>query len=195
MAHCVTIVNQERQYFERVLRFHEFFFEILLTQALQRVFFTQEEYTAMLQMYNEHDDGEASVDRVACRWMKENVNVWSQWQPADLKAKTELFIGGIFPITGPFYKSGRGMVPGALIQPVVRSMNCNEIDPAAQMAVGAINANSTILRDYELKLLVADGQCSADMVMKSFIDYLRFKHFTRMVGILGNVVHILRCVN
>ncbi len=56
---------------------------------------------------------------------------------------------------------------------------------AAQMAVDAINRNGTILRDYELKLLVADGQCSADMVMKSFIDYLRFKSFNRMVGILG----------
>lgn len=56
---------------------------------------------------------------------------------------------------------------------------------AAQMAVDAINRNGTILRDYDLKLLVADGQCSADMVMKSFIDYLRFKHFNRMVGILG----------
>lgn len=62
---------------------------------------------------------------------------------------------------------------------------------AAQMAVDAINRNETILRDYDLKLLVADGQCSADMVMKSFIDYLRFKHFNRMVGILG-IVKILR---
>ena len=56
---------------------------------------------------------------------------------------------------------------------------------AAQMAVDAINRNGTLLRDYDLKLLVADGQCSADMVMKSFIDYLRFKQFNRMVGILG----------
>lgn len=63
---------------------------------------------------------------------------------------------------------------------------------AAQMAVDAINRNETILRDYDLKLLVADGQCSADMVMKSFIDYLRFKHFNRMVGILGIVKILIR---
>ena len=54
------------------------------------------------------------------------------------------------------------------------------------MAVSAVNANSSVLRDYELKLLVFDGQCSADIVMKIFIDYLRFRHFNRMVGILGN---------
>lgn len=58
------------------------------------------------------------------------------------------------------------------------------------MAVDAINRNGTILRDYALKLLVSDGRCSADMVMKSFIDYLRFKHFNRMVGILGMILHL-----
>jgi len=53
------------------------------------------------------------------------------------------------------------------------------------MAIDAINSNESILKDYAIKLKVADGQCMADMVMKSFIDYLRFKHFNRMVGILG----------
>lgn len=58
------------------------------------------------------------------------------------------------------------------------------------MAVDAINRNGTILRDYDLKLKVADGQCSADVVMKEFIDYLRFEHFKRMVGILGTGLNI-----
>ena len=53
------------------------------------------------------------------------------------------------------------------------------------MAITAINENDDILKDYEIKLKVADGQCKADMVMKSFIDYLRFRHFNRMAGILG----------
>ena len=53
------------------------------------------------------------------------------------------------------------------------------------MAIAAINENDDILKDYEIKLKVADGQCKADMVMKSFIDYLRFRHFNRMAGILG----------
>ncbi|XP_046448251.1 receptor-type guanylate cyclase gcy-5-like [Daphnia pulex] len=139
----------------------------LVFEALQRVFFTQEEYNAMLHLYNERPEKEPLVEEIACDWMKRNPDVWSQWKPSDLTVKMELYIGGIFPISGPFYKSGPGMVP------------------AAQMAVDAINRNGTILRDYELKLLVADGQCSADMVMKSFIDYLRFKSFNRMVGILG----------
>lgn len=52
------------------------------------------------------------MDDVACEWMRLNPHVWSQWKPSDLTVKTELYIGGIFPISGPFYKSGRGMVPG-----------------------------------------------------------------------------------
>lgn len=81
-------------------------------QALQRVFFAQEEYTAMLRLYNNRTEKDSLVNEVACEWMRGNPLVWSQWKPSDLTVKTELYIGGIFPITGPFYKSGRGMVPG-----------------------------------------------------------------------------------
>lgn len=82
------------------------------SKALQRVFFAQEEYTAMLRMYNGRQEERPLVEQVACDWMKLNTHVWSQWKPSDLTVKTELYIGGIFPITGSFYKSGRGMVPG-----------------------------------------------------------------------------------
>ena len=58
---------------------------------------------------------------------------------------------------------------------------------AADMAIDAVNKNETILKDYEMKLLALDGQCSGDMVLKAFIDYVRLPHFNRMVGILGNI--------
>ena len=77
---------------------------------MERVFFTQEEYTTMLRLYNEQP-GEPRVEDVACYWMNQNEAVWMQWRPADLATKMELFIGGIFPITGPIY-SAPGMVPG-----------------------------------------------------------------------------------
>ena len=53
------------------------------------------------------------------------------------------------------------------------------------MAVIAVNANSSLLSNYNLKLIVANGKCSADIVLKSFIEYLRNERFNRMVGILG----------
>ena len=61
-------------------------------------------------MYNQRRPDE-TPDQVACGWMRQNEVVWSQWKPIDLKAKTELYIGGIFPLTGPYY-SDKGMVPG-----------------------------------------------------------------------------------
>ena len=56
------------------------------------------------------------------------------------------------------------------------------------MAIDAVNKNETILKDYEMKLLALDGQCSGDMVLKAYIDYIRLPHFNRMVGILGNIL-------
>ena len=56
---------------------------------------------------------------------------------------------------------------------------------AAMMAIDAINANRSILAHFELRLKSANGQCSSDMVLKSFIDYIRIAEFNRMAGILG----------
>ena len=56
---------------------------------------------------------------------------------------------------------------------------------AAMMATEAVNRNSSILKDYDLQLYASDGQCRADMVMKTFIDYIRLPTFPNMVGILG----------
>ena len=70
----------------------------------------------MLHLYNERQEEEPLVEEIACDWMKRNPDVWSQWKPSDLTVKMELYIGGIFPITGPFYKSGPGMVPGTILE-------------------------------------------------------------------------------
>ena len=48
-----------------------------------------------------------------------------------------------------------------------------------------MNVNNSILSGYELNLLVSDGQCRTDAVMKSFIDYIRTSTFDTMAGILG----------
>lgn len=53
------------------------------------------------------------------------------------------------------------------------------------MAREAVNKNNDILRDYTLKLLVADGQCRADVVMRTFIDYIYHDMYPKLVGVLG----------
>ena len=59
---------------------------------------------------------------------------------------------------------------------------------AANMATRAINSNEGVLKDYVLRMLAYDGQCRADMVMKSFIDYIRLPSFPFMAGILGQFI-------
>jgi len=53
------------------------------------------------------------------------------------------------------------------------------------MAVRAINKNDSLLRDYKLNLLVNDGQCDPNKVMKIFIDYIYDNLYNALVGVLG----------
>lgn len=60
------------------------------------------------------------------------------------------------------------------------------------MAVDAINANNEsnrLLGGYKLNLLLADGQCQADVVMKTFVDYVFYRRYNQLVGILGNIMY------
>lgn len=56
---------------------------------------------------------------------------------------------------------------------------------AAKQAKDAINANHTLLRNYHIELLVDDGHCQADSVLKAFIDHIMQQKYKNLVGILG----------
>jgi hypothetical protein len=56
---------------------------------------------------------------------------------------------------------------------------------AAEMALEAVNANDTVLRDYNLKMKVNNGECKAEAVMNTFIYYVLFSVYKKLVGILG----------
>jgi hypothetical protein len=53
------------------------------------------------------------------------------------------------------------------------------------MALEAVNANDTVLRDYNLKMKVNNGECKAEAVMNTFIYYVLFSVYKKLVGILG----------
>lgn len=134
-------------------------------QTIQRVFFTAEMYEDLLDRYNNIK----SEEKVACDWLKDNlIYVQEKWKPlkeSRSKKKPTLTIGGIFPMTGTIYKA-------------------RSIVLASKMAKEAINANNTVLTDYNLSLMALDGQCKSEMVMKSFIDYV-VQCYSRLIGILG----------
>lgn len=133
-------------------------------EALHRITFSQKNYDDLLQEYNLFPN--QSIYEIACDWMRDNEKIWQKWIPGTDRGKVNIYIGGIFPITGSSY-TAKGIVL------------------AARMAKEAINKNSTLLENYNLNLLAHDGQCRADMVMKRFIDYIVHKYYENLVGVLG----------
>ena len=55
----------------------------------------------------------------------------------------------------------------------------------AQLAKFDVNMNGSILSNYELHLNALDGQCTADVVMKRFIEIITNWDYKSVVGILG----------
>jgi len=51
------------------------------------------------------------LDEIACDWIKNNDHLWSQWIPKNLSSKTPIYIGGLFPLTGPHWRQP-AIVPG-----------------------------------------------------------------------------------
>ncbi|CAH1117481.1 unnamed protein product [Phaedon cochleariae] len=105
------------------------------------------------------------VRRIACEWMQQNKEVWNNWKGYNTKQK--IYIGGIFPMMATSY-NGKGIAAAAL------------------KATKAINSNDSLLKDYELRLIISDGNCQPDAVMKNFIDFIADgEYYKKMVGVLG----------
>lgn len=134
-------------------------------EALHRLKFSDEDYSLLLEFYNKKADT-TSIEDVACTWILQNEASWKQWIPISDREKNKIYIGGIFPLTGSSY-TGTGILKGAL------------------MAKDAINRNNSLLRDYKLELLVSNGECKPDMVMKAFIDYIVENYYGNLIGVLG----------
>ncbi|XP_022222017.1 uncharacterized protein LOC111073816 isoform X2 [Drosophila obscura] len=100
-------------------------------------------------------------DKVACHWILTNRNYYNLWKESN--QHITLFIGGIFPIN-------------------ITNRGHENVINVAKQAASAINKDQTILPGYHLEILVNDGQCKSDMVMKSFIHYYNVPN---MLGVLG----------
>lgn len=51
------------------------------------------------------------LERAACAWVRDNKERWKNWIPENLSSKTPIYLGGMFPITGPLWRQP-GIVPG-----------------------------------------------------------------------------------
>ncbi|GIY31660.1 insulin-like peptide receptor [Caerostris extrusa] len=135
--------------------------------VLKGLTFDQAGYMDLLQRYMYGRSRGFKMEELACNWIRDNIIVWDKWIPVDNRNKTKLYIGGIFPISGIYWRQS-GVIT------------------AAEMAAEAINDNDTVLSNYSLTILAQDGHCAADEVMKSFINYVtNSTTYETMVGILG----------
>ncbi|XP_034938536.1 uncharacterized protein [Chelonus insularis] len=134
-------------------------------EAINKARFSPKMYDDLMDRYNRLIDKGKSEKQIACDWLQDNLNyTLNTWMPNNAD-KNELFVGGIFPMSGGI--SGKSIVI------------------AARMAKEAINVNNSLLHDYNLTLLASDGQCKSDMVMKSFIDYIVHNYYKKLIGVLG----------
>jgi hypothetical protein len=72
------------------------------------------EYHQLLETYNSrHAEGDTDYDGIACDWLQQNKTATKKsktiyedkLENLPLKGKHELYIGGIFPITGKKYRA------------------------------------------------------------------------------------------
>lgn len=106
---------------------------------------------------------------------------WWAWNIK--RSKIELNVIGFFPIRpeGQGARSDEQNSMGKFIAP--------GIAPSFQMAVDAVNKNSSILRGYRINPIVFNGACEPDWIMVKFIKVIT--HFTlkngmkKTIGIIG----------
>ncbi|XP_072396651.1 uncharacterized protein [Diabrotica undecimpunctata] len=122
----------------------------------------EEDYTFLLNLTENNFGNE---NQIACKWMKENQEVWNKWKV--ILTKPTITIGGIFPMSSTAF-NGTGIAQGA------------------RAAVEFINKNSSLLKDYNLNMLAFDGKCQPDSVMSNFLDFIVTREtYVNLVGVLG----------
>ena len=84
---------------------------------IQNFGLSYEEYCQLLQTYNYKVKSESltNFDEIVCEWLKQNTSISSEENPKTIyqhkidnlpfQGKSELYIGGIFPITGKKYRA------------------------------------------------------------------------------------------
>ena len=88
---------------------------------ISKMHFDENEFEDLLHTYTVQSmDGSAeeqtvdTVERTACEWLQNNTDKWSLWLPENLSTKQRIYLGGMFPLTGPYWRQP-GIVPGVML--------------------------------------------------------------------------------
>lgn len=79
-----------------------------------------------VQMWKEANvvEGATQVDlleQAACEWVRGNEYLWKDWLPQTLSNKQMIYLGGMFPLTGPYWRLPE-VVPGKLVESSARNI-------------------------------------------------------------------------
>ena len=81
---------------------------------ISKLHLTQTQYEDILRLNHAVSPAQqttASMAEAACQWVHNNKRIWQTWVPKNLSNKTRIYLGGMFPVTGPFVRQP-GIVPG-----------------------------------------------------------------------------------
>lgn len=104
--------------------------------------------------------GDNVYNELACDWLRYHTDKYNSWIS---KEPMTLSIGAIFPIK-------------------TNTRGHQNLVHVVKRAVQAVNKNTTILRNYNFNVIENDGECKADVVMKSFIHLF---NVPKLLGIVG----------
>src|SRR6218665_1120197 len=76
----------------------------------------QDEVNDLLVDYSKRGgSSDHDLESAACAWVKANEPRWRSWVPEHVSSKTPIYLGGMFPITGPVWRQP-GIVPGLTLR-------------------------------------------------------------------------------
>ena len=70
----------------------------------------QDQYDDLLKLTPDSRTAE-NYEEAACYWLRKNRRHWRRWVPENLSNKTQIYLGGMFPLSGPNWRQP-GTVPG-----------------------------------------------------------------------------------
>ena len=83
--------------------------------VISHMTFTQDQYEDLLRLYvdvnPQYANSDLKLEEAACKWVRHHGNVWHQWMPKNLLTKKRIYLGGMFPLRGPYWRQP-GIVPG-----------------------------------------------------------------------------------
>ncbi|GFS56946.1 guanylate cyclase [Trichonephila clavipes] len=153
--------------------------------VLKALSFDQSDYLKLLKRYMLGKTRGFNEEDIACHWMRENIYVWDKWIPVDNKNKTKLYIGGIFPINGIYWKqsgviTGKNLIP----LPISNQLQKEDRDSLLCRLDKIFKSNGIVKQKAELWFLQDGATCPT---ARATINLLKDTFGDRLISRFGPV--------